>query len=315
MWLEMRVSSAKKTRRYWRAQRHFEAEQLLDREHVAVLHAHRRAIIEPVEIGQSLEVGLVLAELLGAAVEQADMRIDPLDDLAVELEHQAQHAVRGRMLRPEIDRVVGDLAVRGAGAGHRGFGLDLVRGCRIASCRALRLARRAACGRLGGDLVGRLAGAGLGLALGGLGRRRRRSALGAALSISSAFSGVGAPGASGWAFSSPGMIYSAPSQGLMKSKSRKSWASADRLVDDALLLLGIAQLDIAGEREILALRMAAEAVIGEDAAQVRIAGEERRRTCRTPRARASRRPDRRRSRSAPAAPRRSRRGCAGDGSS
>ena len=68
---------------------------------------------------------------------------------------------------------------------------------------------------------------------------------------------------------------------------------ADRLVDDALLLLGIAQLDIAGEREILALRMAAKAVIGEDAAQVRIAVEERRRTCRTSRARASRRPDRR----------------------
>ena len=36
------------------------------------------------------------------------MRIDPLDDLAVELHHQAQHAVRGRMLRAEIDRVVLD---------------------------------------------------------------------------------------------------------------------------------------------------------------------------------------------------------------
>jgi hypothetical protein len=30
------------------------------------------------------------------------MRIDALDDLAVELQHQAQHAVRRRMLRPEV---------------------------------------------------------------------------------------------------------------------------------------------------------------------------------------------------------------------
>jgi hypothetical protein len=108
------------------AQRHFEPEQFLDGEHEAVLHAHRRAIIEPVEIGQRLEIGLVLAELLGAAMEQADMGIDPLDDLAVELEHEPEHAVRGRMLRPEVDRVVGDLAVRRVGAGQLGLGLDLV---------------------------------------------------------------------------------------------------------------------------------------------------------------------------------------------
>jgi hypothetical protein len=31
------------------------------------------------------------------------MRIDPRDDFAVKLQHQTQHAVRGRMLRSEID--------------------------------------------------------------------------------------------------------------------------------------------------------------------------------------------------------------------
>lgn len=31
------------------------------------------------------------------------MRIDALNHFAVELEHQAQHAVRRRMLRPEIN--------------------------------------------------------------------------------------------------------------------------------------------------------------------------------------------------------------------
>src|SRR4029077_12118234 len=45
-------------------------------------------------------------QLLGAAVQEADVRIDPLDHLAVELQNHAQHPVRRRMLRPEIDREV-----------------------------------------------------------------------------------------------------------------------------------------------------------------------------------------------------------------
>ena len=45
---------------------------------------------------------LVLGELLGRPVQQADVRVGALDDFAVQLEHQAQHAVRRRMLRPEV---------------------------------------------------------------------------------------------------------------------------------------------------------------------------------------------------------------------
>ena len=41
------------------------------------------------------------------------MRIDALDDFAVELEHEAQHAMRRRMLRPEVDGEVADV-----GFGH-----------------------------------------------------------------------------------------------------------------------------------------------------------------------------------------------------
>ena len=48
----------------------------------------------------------------------------------------------------------------------------------------------------------------------------------------------------------------------------------DRLVDDALLLVVVAHLDVAGQREILAQRMALEAVVGQQAAQVRMAGEQ-----------------------------------------
>jgi hypothetical protein len=39
--------------------------------------------------------------------------------------------------------------------------------------------------------------------------------------------------------------------------------SFDRLVDDALLLVVVANLDEAGEREVLAQRMAFETVIGQ----------------------------------------------------
>src|SRR3546814_2885839 len=47
-----------------------------------------------------------------------------------------------------------------------------------------------------------------------------------------------------------------------------------RLVDDALVLFGIPHLDIAGQREVLALRMALEAIVRQDAAQVGIALED-----------------------------------------
>jgi hypothetical protein len=96
-----------------RADRHVEVEQFLDREHERVLHAHRRAIIEPVEIGDRLEVGLVLDQLFGAAMEQADMRIDAVDDLAIEFHDEAQHAVRGRVLRAKIDREIVDRGIAG----------------------------------------------------------------------------------------------------------------------------------------------------------------------------------------------------------
>ena len=90
-----------------RALGNLDVRQLLDGQHIAVLHAHRRHVIEAVHVRQRLEVGLRLAQLFRAAVEQADVRIAPLDDLAVELHDQPQHAVRRGVLRPEVDHVVG----------------------------------------------------------------------------------------------------------------------------------------------------------------------------------------------------------------
>ncbi len=41
-------------------------------------------------------------------MQQADVRIDPLDHFTVQLQHQAQNAVRGRVLRPEVDVELAD---------------------------------------------------------------------------------------------------------------------------------------------------------------------------------------------------------------
>src|SRR6185503_9893474 len=69
----------------------------------------------------------VLDQLLGASVEEADMRVGALDDLAVHLQHQPHDAVRRRVLRPEIHREVADFrrtlelagrAAEGHGAGR-----------------------------------------------------------------------------------------------------------------------------------------------------------------------------------------------------
>ena len=86
-----------------RPPRHLDAEQLFRGETECVFLIHRRDIVEPVEIRDRLQIGLGLDQLLGAAMQKSDMRIDTFDDFAVKLQHQAQHAVRGRMLRAEVD--------------------------------------------------------------------------------------------------------------------------------------------------------------------------------------------------------------------
>src|SRR5690349_22454652 len=48
----------------------------------------------------------------------------------------------------------------------------------------------------------------------------------------------------------------------------------DGLVDDALLVVVVAHLDVAGEGEVLAQREALEAVVGEDAPEVGMAREQ-----------------------------------------
>ena len=93
------------------AARHLDAEQALGREAEGVLLVHGRDVVEPVEVADGLQIRLVLDQLLGAAMQKTDVRIDALDHLTVELEHEAQHAVRRRMLRAEVDVEVADLCL------------------------------------------------------------------------------------------------------------------------------------------------------------------------------------------------------------
>jgi hypothetical protein len=48
----------------------------------------------------------VLNQLLCAAMQQPYVRIDAFDNLAIELQDKAQHAMGRRMLRPKIDREI-----------------------------------------------------------------------------------------------------------------------------------------------------------------------------------------------------------------
>ena len=176
--------------------------------------AHRRDVIEPVEIRHRLHVGLVLDQLLGAAMQQADMRVGALDHLAVHLQDQAQHAVRGRMLRAEIDRVAVDLDG-------------------LASARR-RIAAHGSSSRHGSLLRRRASGVRLLVARQRGHRLPRREEI----------------------------------------EGAEILRQLDRLIDDLLAVLVVADLDIAGQREILAQRMTLEAVIGQDAAQIGLAGED-----------------------------------------
>jgi hypothetical protein len=53
-----------------------------------------------------------LGELLGRPVQEPDVRVRALDHLAVELEHEPQHAVGRGMLGPEVHGVVADFSHR-----------------------------------------------------------------------------------------------------------------------------------------------------------------------------------------------------------
>ncbi len=89
---------------------HFDAQQLLDGHHIGVLVTHHRDVIETVHVRDRLDEGARLGQLLSGPMQQADVRIGAHDDLAVQLQHQPQHAVRCRVLGTKVHGVVAQLS-------------------------------------------------------------------------------------------------------------------------------------------------------------------------------------------------------------
>ena len=83
-----------------------DAEQPLGAEREGDVVAGRVEIILTVGPRDDLIVLAILADLLEPAVQVADVRNAPHHRLAVELEHQPEHAVRRRVLGPEVDEHV-----------------------------------------------------------------------------------------------------------------------------------------------------------------------------------------------------------------
>ena len=86
----MRVISSNMTRMYCARIGCLDAQQLFHGQHIAMLVAHHGDIIETVHVTDTLVKGLALGELFGAAMQQADVRVGPFDDLAVHFQHEAQ---------------------------------------------------------------------------------------------------------------------------------------------------------------------------------------------------------------------------------
>ena len=83
---------------------HLHLDELFDRQRQAEIHVHPGQVVHAVGVGNPLRRREVLADLLGAAVQVADVRRHLVHDFAVGPQQQAQHAVRAGMLRAHVDQ-------------------------------------------------------------------------------------------------------------------------------------------------------------------------------------------------------------------
>ena len=87
-----------------RALGHLDLQQRLDRADVGHRVEVVGEVVHPLDDRDDLPVGLVLGGLLDARVHVADDRFDVAHDLALERDEQPQHAVRGGVVRAEVER-------------------------------------------------------------------------------------------------------------------------------------------------------------------------------------------------------------------
>ena len=86
------------------AARDLHLEELLDGEDEDELVRLEREVVDPRRVRDGLPPRLRLHVLLEPGVQVPDDRVDACDRLAVEVDDEPQHAVRGGMVRPEVDR-------------------------------------------------------------------------------------------------------------------------------------------------------------------------------------------------------------------
>jgi len=94
-------------RSFW----HLNVQQLLYGQREALLVRHHGDIVQTVEVGQCLKVGLVLNELLRTTVQETDVRVCAHNLFTIQLQDQAQHTVGSWMLRAKVHSVMSDLAL------------------------------------------------------------------------------------------------------------------------------------------------------------------------------------------------------------
>ena len=85
------------------ALRHLEVQQLLDAEHVAEAVGLRGEVVHALDERDDLLPLLLLGRLLDTRVQIPDGGHARFDRLAIELQHETQHAVRTGVLRPHVD--------------------------------------------------------------------------------------------------------------------------------------------------------------------------------------------------------------------
>ena len=83
--------------------RHAVAHQLFDAQRPAEIHVHPGQVVHAVGVRNPLPRREILADLFRTAMQIADVRHDFGDDFAIGPQHEPQHAMRARMLRPHVD--------------------------------------------------------------------------------------------------------------------------------------------------------------------------------------------------------------------
>ncbi|EGE58077.1 hypothetical protein RHECNPAF_35000134 [Rhizobium etli CNPAF512] len=87
-----------------RPDRCFYAEEFLHRQREGEVVRGWAEIVEPVRQRENLGIGETLRQFFGAAMEVADMRIDALDELAVQFEDEPKNPMGAGVLRTEVEK-------------------------------------------------------------------------------------------------------------------------------------------------------------------------------------------------------------------